>query len=1213
MSNKNDPKYEKIKGKLERIIPLPEPQQSLALHRIAREEQESFDKIQEYFNRHIGEKIHEKLDRINNEKDNIKKLRLLKELSESNFLGFSLDEYKDLLKQTKILSEEEINNRIKEIKQKAKNPIQEAIDLQKLSEDSGLSPEECKNLLNEYRFDWTDFELILKIASIVTALGIFAGVITYWWETDKRRAQENNDAWTVLRSAKEDPASNGRIDALESLSSGCKMPENIFTWLLTKVGMQEDCVKLVGVNLKSANLPGVDMANNDLSKSQLQNANLDGANLKDADLEGADLTGASLRKADLTGADLRGTNLQNVNLSNAILNGANITNANLDGANLSNADLRNASLLNTSSTDARVEGMIYNFNTPTFDWFKSKKDEGTHLICDREKDIKDECKSLELNQADLQEVDLSNTYLQKANLGHANLRNTKLINADLRDANLTYADIRGADFTGAALKDVKINHAIYDDHTKLDKSIFFNSAKFYKISRFNPLKRDLQPPQNDFKDADLTGADLRKADLRGVDLTDANLEGADLRGANLEGAILDNAKLKGVLFDKETKLDDYDRQKLMAAKAYYIENKNPDNPGDLVGIDLSNRDLEKTALQGVNLTEAKLEKVNLIGTDLQKADLSSATLLRADLSRSNLSQSFLNFADLEGANLSGANLQKAYLIGANLKNARLKSYLDAKTNLEDADLTKAILESADLKDAVLINANLMMANLKQAKLKQADLRQANLEHADLRAADLTEADLSGANLENADLRGANLIKVKVDSRTNFTGALINEETKLDFDRPNGNFEQVAKIYEEFLKVVYFITRHRQSSSIFKNPSNPKIENLSQFPTSNKYKKGLINLPKNIKNCQAKINLIGIDLSDRDLTKVNLSCVDLTKISKKGLKNTILEKANLIGVNLRGVSLEGAKLDKAIYDQRTIEEVDNQEYRILFDRAYKIAPNSDLSEADLSDQVLDGLDLQGAVLEKAELPRAHLKGTKLQGADLTKANLENTNLEKANLEKANLNNSCLYNANFKNADLRGADLRGADLTDANLEGIKNLSQVIYDSTTKYSLKYKSLFAHTPDKVSAQDTPCKTKPEENPDSKWIQINKVDYSGTKDLSGVNFSDYEFANQSKFSKIKLKESKFSKAILTDADFTGADLTGADFTGADLTGADFTDADLTGADLSGAKLKKVIGLTVKQLETVKSLKDAQFSPELCQVVREKLKETKGKIADCPQ
>ncbi|CCI31335.1 secreted effector protein PipB2 [Microcystis aeruginosa NIES-1211] len=1053
MSNKNDPKYQKIKGKLERIIPLPEPQQSLALHRIAREEQESFDKIEKYFNRLIWEKIHEKLDRINNERDNIEKLRLLKELSESNFLGFSLDEYKNLLKQTKILSEEEIRKRIKEIKQKAKNPIQEAIYLQKLSEDSGLSPEECKNLLNEYRFDWTDFELILKIASIVTALGIFAGVITYWWETDKRRAQENNDAWTVLRSAKEDPASNGRIDALESLSSGCKMPENIFTWLLTKVGLQEDCVKLVGVNLKSANLPGVDMPNNDLSKAQLQNANLDGANLKNAYLDGADLTGASLRKADLTGADLRGTNLQDVNLSNAILNGANITNANLEGANLSNADLRNTNLLNTSLKDARVEGTIYNFNTQTFDWFKSQED--THLICDREKDIKDECNSLQLNQADLEEVDLSNTYLQKANLGHANLINTRLINADLRDADLTHADIRGADFTGAVLTGVKIDHAIYDDRTKLDQSIFSNSTKFYKISLFNRLKRDLQPAQKDLKDADLTRADLRKADLRGVDLTGANLEDADLRGANLEGAILDKAKLKGVLYDKETKLDNGDRQKLIAAKAYYIENKNPNNPGDLVAIDLSNRDLEKTALREVNLRGAKLEKVNLISADLGGANLSSATLVKADLSRSNLSQSFLNFAILEGANLSGADLKKAYLIGANLRNARLKSYLDAKTNLEDAVLIKAILESADLKNVLLINANLIRANLREANLKQADLRQANLEQADLRAADLTEADLSGANLANADLRGANLIKVKVDSRTNFKGALINEETKLDFDRPNSNFNQVAKMYEEFSKVVYFITRQRQSYLIVKNLSNQKIETISWLPTSNSYQ-GLIDLPKNLKDCSAnnltrKIDLIGIDLSDRDLTKVNLSCVDLTKISQKGLKNTILEKANLIGVNLRGVSLEGAKLDKAIYDQRTINTVDLK-YQSLFKRAYKIEPKSDLSEADLSDQVLDGLDLQGAVLEKAELPRAHLIGTQLQDA--------------------------------------------------------------------------------------------------------------------------------------------------ILKDANLTSAIL---------------KDADLTGADLTGAKLQEVIGLTVEQLETVKSLKDAQFSPELCQAVGEELKETKGKIADCPQ
>ena len=1055
MSNKNNPKYEEIKGKLERIIPLPEPQRTLALHRIATEQKESFDEIQKYFNRRIEEKINEKLDSIKDEKDNIKKLRILKELSESNFLGFSLDEYKDLLKQTKILSEEEIRKRIKEIKQKAKNPIQEAIDLQKLSEDSGLSPEECKNLLNQSRFDWTDFELILKIASIVTALGIFAGVITYWWETDKRRAQENNDAWTVLRSAKEDPASNGRIDALESLSSGCKMPENIFTWLLTKVGLQEDCVKLVGVNLKSANLPRVDMSNNDLSKAQLQNANLDGANLKDADLEGADLTGASLRKADLTGADLRGANLQYVNLSNAILNGAKITNANLEGANLSNADLRNTNLLNTSLKDARVENAIYNFNTQPFSWYPFSwypSEEKKYFICDREKDekdIKNECKSLQLNQADLPEVDLSNTYLQKAKLSHANLRNTKLINADLRDADLTYADIRGADFTSAVLKGVKIDHAIYDDRTKLDKSIFFNQAKFYKISSFNPLKRDLQPAQKDLKDAELIGADLRKADLRGVDLTGANLEGADLRGANLEGAKLDKTELKGVLYDIETKLDvkpdDNDRQKLMAAKAYYIENKNPYNPGDL-----SNRDLEKTALREVNLTGAKLEKVNLISADLQGANLSSATLLKADLSRSNLSQSYLNFANLERANLSGADLKKADLIGANLKNARLKSYLDAKTNLQDAVLIKAILELADLKDAVLINANLMMANLKEANLKQADLRQANLEHADLSYADLTEADLSGANLENADLRGANLIKVKVDSRTNFKGALINEETKLNFDITNSHFHEVAKKYEEFSKEVYFITRRRQSSLIFKDPSKSKIENLSWFPTSNNYK-GLIDLPKNLENCQAKINLIGIDLSDRYLTKINLSCVDLTKISKKGLKNTILEKANLIGVNLRGVSLEGAKLSDAIYDQRTISTVDLK-YQSLFKPAYKIEPKSDLSEADLSDQVLDGLDLQGAVLEKAELPKAHLIGTKLQDA--------------------------------------------------------------------------------------------------------------------------------------------------ILKDANLTGAIL---------------KDADLTGADFTGAKLKEVIGLTVKQLKTVKSLKDAQFSPELCKAVREELKETKDKIADCPQ
>ncbi len=73
--------------------------------------------------------------------------------------------------------------------------------------------------------------------------------------------------------------------------------------------------------------------------------------------------------------------------------------------------MRNANLLNTSLKDARVENAIYNFNTQPFNWYPSE--EKKYLICDREKDekdIKNECKSLQLNQADLQEVE-SEQYL----------------------------------------------------------------------------------------------------------------------------------------------------------------------------------------------------------------------------------------------------------------------------------------------------------------------------------------------------------------------------------------------------------------------------------------------------------------------------------------------------------------------------------------------------------------------------------------------------------------------------------------------------------------------------------------------------------------------------------------------------------------------------------------------------------------------------------
>jgi hypothetical protein len=110
----------------------------------------------------------------------------------------------------------------------------------------------------------------------------------------------------------------------------------------------------------------------------------------------------------------------------------------------------------------------------------------------------------------------------------------------------------------------------------------------------------------------------------------------------------------------------------------------------------------------------------------------------------------LNRANIPGANLRGASLSEANLSGANLKDADLRD-----TNLGYANLTEANLSEANLGDANLSGrTNLVDANLSRAFLSSTDLRGAFLGGAKLRDAYLWAANLSGAMLINADLAGA---------------------------------------------------------------------------------------------------------------------------------------------------------------------------------------------------------------------------------------------------------------------------------------------------------------------------------------------------------------------------------------------------------------------------------------------------------------------------
>ena len=84
------------------------------------------------------------------------------------------------------------------------------------------------------------------------------------------------------------------------------------------------------------------------------------------------------------------------------------------------------------------------------------------------------------------------------------------------------------------------------------------------------------------------------------------------------------------------------------------------------------------------------------------------------------------------------------------------------TNLDEADLSGAILKNADLTDAKLRQANLDRADLCEAILKKADLTGAKLREADLSSANLVEAHCANANFTGSTVFGLSAWGLELD-------------------------------------------------------------------------------------------------------------------------------------------------------------------------------------------------------------------------------------------------------------------------------------------------------------------------------------------------------------------------------------------------------------------------------------------------------------------
>lgn len=225
----------------------------------------------------------------------------------------------------------------------------------------------------------------------------------------------------------------------------------------------------------------------------------------------------------------------------------------------------------------------------------------------------------------------------------------------------------------------------------------------------------------DFREGDLSGAEvtsatLREADLSNADLSKATLSHSDLRGADLSGASLRDANLSrtgtpvtfddyvdapvgtvlvsergeyirrgavdswtyegGKCFIPHRELMDIPRVVYRWGMEQYVhppltreeveqriqEDHRNGERLDLNYLNLSNADLEDANLhgarmEGTNLQGACLRNAELSGASLRHSDLSFATFKNASLRGADLSHSFGGFFDMRGADLRGADLR----------------------------------------------------------------------------------------------------------------------------------------------------------------------------------------------------------------------------------------------------------------------------------------------------------------------------------------------------------------------------------------------------------------------------------------------------------------------------------------------------------------------------------------------------------------------------
>lgn len=189
------------------------------------------------------------------------------------------------------------------------------------------------------------------------------------------------------------------------------------------------------------------------------------------------------------------------------------------------------------------------------------------------------------------------------------------------------------------------------------------------------------------KSADYSYAILENIDWKNKNLSHANLKGAQMKDAILTGSNLSEATLE---------------------------------EADLWGVHLSKSNLDNSNFLRANLSWSKLDSASLINANFGSAIIHNSRMRSSNLTDANFTSAQLNTSLLNNSNLTRTNLFGANLSDGVLENCNLTETSFRRTILTRCNATKANFDNAFLQLAIINHLNITDATLDSVSVNGVD-------------------------------------------------------------------------------------------------------------------------------------------------------------------------------------------------------------------------------------------------------------------------------------------------------------------------------------------------------------------------------------------------------------------------------------------------------------------------------------------------------------